>query len=268
MAPPPAAAPPPPPDSPSVHSGASSTRRRKNKSKRKPKDKHITDLDKALAKSQSLQEKLGVGAAPQAEGADDSDDDNSLLNDQYTFHPLLLVDQREQSSNYIKGKVRECEERSGDNTLQILTIDVAPYSSQLLEAKVAAEVRTLPIGDMLWTVVVKDRFSKVVGEFLLGPVLERKTMVDLVSSVHGTRFNEQRLRMLAADVERRIYLVEGVGSTRDQAESDPTLSQTAPGEVREATKRCEYSGDSLRSSLSSLTLFVRRRGRPTLACTR
>ena len=38
---------------------------------------------------------------------EDSDDDDGLLNNQYTFHPVLLVDKREGSSEHVKGKVRE-----------------------------------------------------------------------------------------------------------------------------------------------------------------
>ena len=51
-------------------------------------------------------------------------------------------------------------------------------------------------------------------------------MSDLASSLYGARFNEQRLRMSkSANVERRIYLVEGVGSTRDTfAASLPTTN--------------------------------------------
>ena len=73
------------------------------------------------------------------------------------------------------------------------------------------EQRTLPIGDMLWITRGESKAdsSKTI-ELLLGTIIERKTANDLASSIFGTRYAEQQLRLKysATGARQVIYLIE------------------------------------------------------------
>lgn len=75
------------------------------------------------------------------------------------------------------------------------------------------EVRHLPIGDMTWVAQGRRRHDKPDGrpavELVLGTIIERKTLGDLVSSIHGTRYAEQRMRLKESGVSQCMLLVEG-----------------------------------------------------------
>ena len=118
--------------------------------------------------------------------------------DQYgDWRVILLVDTREQKADHMTAK--------------------------LLMSGIDAEIRQLPIGDMLW-IARGDRkritpnsglglggaAEKQTVEVILGTVVERKTLEDLTSSLFGTRFEEQRLRLKnsAAGANQVLYLVE------------------------------------------------------------
>jgi len=118
--------------------------------------------------------------------------------DQYgDWRIILLVDRREQKADHMKAK--------------------------LLMSGIDAEIRQLPIGDMLWIARgERKRITPGSGlglggaaekqsvEVVLGTVVERKTLEDLTSSLFGTRFEEQRLRLKnsAAGAHQVLYLVE------------------------------------------------------------
>ena len=118
--------------------------------------------------------------------------------DQYgDWRVILLVDRRERKADHMKAK--------------------------LLMSGIDAEVRQLPIGDMLWIARgERKRITPGSGlglggaaekqsvEVVLGTVVERKTLEDLTSSLFGTRFEEQRLRLKnsAAGANQVLYLVE------------------------------------------------------------
>ena len=118
--------------------------------------------------------------------------------DQYgDWRVILLVDRREQKADHMKAK--------------------------LLMSGIDAEIRQLPIGDMLWIARgERKRITPGSGlglggaaekqsvEVVLGTVVERKTLEDLTSSLFGTRFEEQRLRLKnsAAGANQVLYLVE------------------------------------------------------------
>ena len=122
--------------------------------------------------------------------------------DQYgDWRVILLVDQRERKADHVRAK--------------------------LLMSGVEAEVRTLPIGDMLWIARGERReapSSHPTGtsqpqtvEVVLGTVVERKTLDDLAKSLFGTRFEEQRLRLKnsASGASQVLYLVEADGAVGD-----------------------------------------------------
>ena len=118
--------------------------------------------------------------------------------DQYgDWRVILLVDTREQKADHMTAK--------------------------LLMSGIDAEIRQLPIGDMLWIARGERKritpnsglglggaAEKQIIEVILGTVVERKTLEDLTSSLFGTRFEEQRLRLKnsAAGANQVLYLVE------------------------------------------------------------
>ena len=90
----------------------------------------------------------------------------------------------------------------------ILLVDIREHKSQKVVAKcqqsgIPCEERALPIGDMAWIAQCGTI------EVLLGTILERKHVEDLATSIFGTRFQEQRLRLVQCGVPQLLYLVEG-----------------------------------------------------------
>ena len=110
---------------------------------------------------------------------------------------VLLLDQREHHANAVQ--------------------------SRLLQYGLDCEQRQLPIADVLWIArgelvnktTVQAHILPEKIEIVLGTLIERKSLSDLASSLYGTRFEEQRLRLKhshsAMDCENQvIFLVEGI----------------------------------------------------------
>ena len=92
------------------------------------------------------------------------------LSDYTNWRVILLVDQRERNKDDVQSKLLQCG--------------------------VKCEIRTLPIGAMLW--IARGFHKKYPSRSLevnLGTIIERKTADDLASSIYGTRHAEQRLRL-------------------------------------------------------------------------
>lgn len=84
--------------------------------------------------------------------------------------------------------------------------------SKCLMAKIPCERRTLPIGDMAWIARAfhkDDRTEKPVVELMLGTIIERKSISDLVQSIKGSRYVEQRMRMKESGLPQLLFMVEG-----------------------------------------------------------
>jgi ERCC4-type nuclease len=84
--------------------------------------------------------------------------------------------------------------------------------SKCLMAKIPCERRTLPIGDMAWLAKgfhKDDKNEKPVVELMLGTIIERKSLSDLVQSIMGSRYIEQRMRMKESGLPQLLFLVEG-----------------------------------------------------------
>lgn len=103
----------------------------------------------------------------------------------------------------------------------LLLVDGREPKSQHVLSKcgmsgIPAEERMLPIGDMTW-IAQGLRKQKANGkletivevELLLGTIIERKTTADLVSSLFGTRYMEQRLRLQHCGLPQVLFLIEG-----------------------------------------------------------
>ncbi len=114
----------------------------------------------------------------------------------------------------------------------VLLIDIREQWCDYIQAKctmsgIPCEARQLPIGDMMWIVqgcIPNAKYSNnnnnndgptsepkqlVVVEFVAGTILERKTPEDLKSSIFGTRYMEQRLRLQHCGIPQIIFLLEG-----------------------------------------------------------
>ena len=95
-----------------------------------------------------------------------------------------------------------------NNWKVLLLVDGREHRSDHVQAKlhmsgVPCEQRHLPIGDMAWIA----RSGKV--EVMLGTIVERKEVHDLASSLYGTRYLEQRLRLQHCGLPQPLLLVEG-----------------------------------------------------------
>lgn len=104
----------------------------------------------------------------------------------------------------------------------LLLVDGREPESQHMLSKcsmsgIPAEERCLPIGDMTWVAqgLRKHRLDSgstettVEVELMLGTIIERKTTSDLVQSLFGTRYNEQRLRLKHSGQPQILFLIEG-----------------------------------------------------------
>jgi ERCC4 domain len=98
----------------------------------------------------------------------------------YCWRVVLLVDGREHKCNHVQAKCR----MSG----------------------IPCEERNLPIGDMAWIAQGYDpnKRGTVLVELMLGTIIERKSLEDLKSSIYGTRYYEQRLRMKHCGIQQLI----------------------------------------------------------------
>ena len=80
-----------------------------------------------------------------------------------------------------------------------------------------AEIRTLPIGDVLWIARRKDNPRE---EYVLDYIIERKALQDLIQAVKGSgRYYSQKYRLQHCGIKNVYYLVEGdiegLGSSTD-----------------------------------------------------
>lgn len=105
---------------------------------------------------------------------------------------ILLIDGREQKADHVQAKLQ----MSG----------------------LPCEQRHLPIGDMAWIAQCTTQISSTTNtggaknnciEVMLGTIIERKAVDDLASSLFGTRYLEQRLRLQHSGLTQVLLLVEG-----------------------------------------------------------
>jgi ERCC4-type nuclease len=122
----------------------------------------------------------------------------------------------------------------------VLLIDIREQWCEYMQAQctmsgIPCESRALPIGDMMWIVqgFCKNAAAEeeVLLELVCGTILERKTPEDLKSSIFGTRYMEQRLRLQNSGIPQIVYLIEGDSSKDLYACSMDTL-HTAIWETR------------------------------------
>lgn len=90
------------------------------------------------------------------------------------------------------------------------------YFQQRLASKgVHCLTRTLDLGDVLW-IAKKKNSQAPTDELVLGYIIERKRLDDLVSSIKDGRFTEQKTRLKRSGADKVIYVVEEYN--REEAE--------------------------------------------------
>jgi ERCC4-type nuclease len=130
----------------------------------------------------------------------------SALAEKPTAKELAYQNACSQAENYIGKKL---------TWRAILIVDGREWKSEHIQAKcqmsgIPCEERMLPIGDMAWIGQGVDPQSKtIVCELMLGTIIERKTTSDLKSSLFGTRYWEQRLRLQYSGIPQVLFLIEG-----------------------------------------------------------
>lgn len=71
---------------------------------------------------------------------------------------------------------------------------------------------SLAIGDFLW--VARPIGGTLQDAIVLNGIIERKRLADLVASIFGGRYHEQRSRLVKTGITRLAYLVEGTSKSR------------------------------------------------------
>jgi len=117
------------------------------------------------------------------------------------------------------------------DTREIRTTTDRDYiANELKKQGVVAEIRSLPLGDVLWTAKLKPAYAsafqyKNAGdddegstEIVLEHVLERKRLDDLVYSIRDGRFHEQKFRLKKSGMRHVTYLVEDYSMSAERVE--------------------------------------------------
>lgn len=73
--------------------------------------------------------------------------------------------------------------------------------------------RALDLGDFVWVAKLKDptflqQYGDGTDEVMLSHIVERKRKSDLIESIKGGRFNEQKFRLQRSGIQNIIYVVE------------------------------------------------------------
>jgi ERCC4-type nuclease len=200
------------PDIPDKDDAAPQPRKRKAKTKEtaaassstspncSPTTKQPQEASNAPAAAKRSRRESGVGAGEAAILV------RSALAEKPTAKETAYQNALSQAENY-KGKKLTWR--------AILIVDGRERKSEHMQAKcqmsgIPCEERMLPIGDMGWIGQgIDPQSKKIVCELMLGTIIERKTTSDLVGSLFGTRYFEQRLRLQYSGVPQVLFLIEG-----------------------------------------------------------
>ena len=122
----------------------------------------------------------------------------------------------------------------------ILMLDGREHNAEHVQAKlqmsgIPCEQRHLPIGDMAWLARCGDT------EIMLGTIVERKEVNDLVSSLFGTRYLEQRLRLQHCGLPQKLLLVEGNTATVSNCPSDTLETAMMETRVQLGLSSCNHT---------------------------
>ena len=100
-----------------------------------------------------------------------------------------------------------------DNREKRSATDLNYFFDKLYANNIRCELRSLPLGDFVWTVRIKDTaMKKGYHEFVLDYIIERKTADDLAASILDGRYEEQKFRLKSCGINNVMYLIEGTPS--------------------------------------------------------
>jgi len=99
-----------------------------------------------------------------------------------------------------------------DNREKKSRIKPTEFSDKLKRLGIAVIMKALPLGDALWVARPpnSDDESKWI---ILGFIMERKALNDLVDSIKDGRLVEQRTRLAASGLRNVTYIIEGKAAT-------------------------------------------------------
>ncbi|KAH8926208.1 hypothetical protein BT69DRAFT_1279033 [Atractiella rhizophila] len=89
--------------------------------------------------------------------------------------------------------------------------DTGDTANGLRKRGVCVEMRPLEVGDVIWIAQRISQQRDNYDEIVLNYVLERKRLDDLIQSVTGGRYSEQKGRMTRSGITNKIYLIEEFG---------------------------------------------------------
>jgi len=131
---------------------------------------------------------------------------------------ILLVDIREHKSKQVVSSCKQagipCEERQlaiGDMAWIARCVVPNESGTSMLAASAGTSKKRKKAGD-------DDKFRTI--EILVGTIVERKEVNDLASSLFGTRYAEQRLRLSQSGLPQVLFLVEGNLSAVDNCPAE------------------------------------------------
>ena len=135
-----------------------------------------------------------------------------------------------------------------DNREQRTRNDRTYFRDRLHERSIKCEVRTLPLGDMLWIVRKKQTASNLQQkEWVLHFIIERKRVDDLAGSIIDGRYLEQKFRLQKSALQKVIYLVEGDLAQQDKMSSSHLKTAIIDTEVTQGfyTHQTQHAGDTV-----------------------
>ncbi|CAG8435529.1 3689_t:CDS:2 [Ambispora gerdemannii] len=158
-----------------------------------------------------------------------------------TFEVILLIDNREKRMQQ----------------------DRDYFQQQLQQRDINTQTRSLELGDMIWIA------RRNLEETVLGYIMERKRMDDLVMSIKDGRFKEQKFRLSKAGAKQVIYLIEDYNMEEAEKygmqaiETAMSETQVINGFFLKRTKNIEQTVDYLaaltrrfKSKYESQSLFI------------
>lgn len=144
-----------------------------------------------------------------------ADAENLVLPRRGPWKVILLVDNREHKSKQVVSSCKQagipCEER------QLVIGDMA-WIARCIVPNDALALASSAVASKKRKKKDEDKYRTI--EILVGTIVERKEVNDLASSLFGTRYAEQRLRLSQCGLPQVLFLVEGNLSSVDNCPAE------------------------------------------------
>ncbi|CAO2196265.1 unnamed protein product [Urochloa humidicola] len=153
-------------------------------------------------------------------------------------HSILAMPPRQYNEEFLEAYqvvlILDDRESFGSRSRKVSSRKFADNISS--QFNVSVEIKRLPIGDCIWIA----RHRKLLTEYVLDFIVERKNVADLGSSIRDNRYKDQKSRLQNCGLRKLIYLVEG----------DPNTSNGSVASIKTACFTTELSEgfDVLRTS--------------------